>query len=116
MLESVYLFVGILAFVFLGLGLYNKKRSARLTLFAISMLLFGTAAIASLQVQMVKCDGVALLANQTNVTYSDSNNTITAYKNEILCKTNNYYDSGSAWLFGGFTLLAGFLTIVATLN
>lgn len=119
MLESVYLLVGVISFLCLIISFFNKKRGMRLALQLISVVLFGALAATSTQVERFSCEAAALQANSTNISYSDSNNTITTYKNDIICEKNSTFDEASVWVFVGMVLISAtiaFLTAVNTLS
>lgn len=119
MLQNTYLLVSFIAFACLIISLFPKKRPARLTLQLISLALFGSMAAASTGIEDYACKAVTTLTNSTNVTYSDSNNTIVTYQNDIICEKNPTFDEASVWVFVGMTLISAaisFLTAINTLS
>lgn len=116
MLESTYLLISLISFICLVISFFNKKRAARLILQLISVILFGSLAIASTQVEKFQCEGVTTLTNLTNSSYSVSNNTITLYNNDIICEKNSTFDNGGVWINGGMVMISAVIAFLTAIN
>ncbi len=106
MIESVYITLIILGFVFLPAGFFIRSEEVKTTegaihsspkfmqqivLFAISAILFGALAAASFNLEIVSCISTS-------------------------CTSNSFVFEDNAYIFGFFALIAGILTLIKSFD